>query len=123
MCTTRCDHRKRQPHAPAPRPRAGEFVRAATGTQVLAYHNLTAADNIPAPTQGVLVTYNLATPYAQSAWHYWTDATHASTLVTALESIGIYAAARVACMSSTRCMHEQHALHERSSTRCLHAAF
>ena len=58
--------------------------------EVMRYHNLTAAHNIPQPREGVLVTYNLATPWANSAWHYWTDASKASVLQDFLETDNIH---------------------------------
>jgi hypothetical protein len=58
--------------------------------EVMRYHNLTAAHNIPLPREGVLVTYNLATPWANSAWHYWTDASKASDLQAFLETDNIH---------------------------------
>ena len=50
----------------------GHIVLEDVHREVLAYHNLSAASGVPAPQDGVLVTYNLATPHAQAAWHYWT---------------------------------------------------
>ncbi|KAL3915489.1 MAG: hypothetical protein SGPRY_007200 [Prymnesium sp.] len=41
--------------------------------KVCEYHNLSSTAT-PGPTEGILVNYNLATPFANSAWHYWTDA-------------------------------------------------
>lgn len=46
---------------------------------MIAHHGLT-ADEVPAPTEGVLATWNLATAWANTGWHYWTDASQVSKL-------------------------------------------
>jgi len=62
----------------------GFIVMEDLHAKLLEYHNLSAAD-IPGPTEGVMATWNLATPWSNTAWHYWTDAIQASTLQAFLE--------------------------------------
>eukprot|EP00967_Tisochrysis_lutea_P094058 scaffold136514_cov26-Tisochrysis_lutea.AAC.3 len=47
--------------------------------KVLQYHNLSPQE-VPPPIEGALVTWNLATPFANTGWHYWTDATKVNDL-------------------------------------------
>jgi len=68
----------------------GHIALADVHAEVMAFHNLTAADNIPAPTEGVLVTYNMASPWANTGWHYWTDASQLPTLEAFLSADNIH---------------------------------
>ena len=51
----------------------GAVALADVHAKVCEYHNLDPSQ-VAAPTEGVLATWNMASPWANAGWHYWTDA-------------------------------------------------
>ena len=67
----------------------GAIALADVHAKVLEYHGLN-ADEVVAPTDAVLATWNLAISWSNTAWHYWTDATQVPKLQAFLKEQNVH---------------------------------